>query len=195
MTPALRERAAAWCGLGCLQFFLCEQLAQLGWTGHYSLRRDYISNLGASSLCAAHALMNASFLAQAGLIAAAALLLPSRCLPALARGFLLFSAVGLAMVATHPADRDANTHIGGARIHFICAAAGLLAAGLAGRRPRLSIPAAGVAIAGCLLFGLGSAGLHRVLGPGLLERMAAYPLPLWLAATGYGLLRRPPARL
>src|SRR5271156_5509570 len=31
----------------CFQFFVAEQIARLGWTGHYSMRRNYISDLGA----------------------------------------------------------------------------------------------------------------------------------------------------
>ncbi len=40
-----RLGAALW--LLCFQFFVGEQIARLGWPGHYSMARNYISDLGA----------------------------------------------------------------------------------------------------------------------------------------------------
>ena len=46
-----RRYTLPWVGaclwLFCFQFFIAEQIARLGWTGHYSMTRDSISDLGA----------------------------------------------------------------------------------------------------------------------------------------------------
>ncbi len=188
----LREKLGAGCALGCLQFFVCEQLARLGWPGHYSMRVKYISDLGERSLCAAHAVMNASFFAQALLIAGAALLLPRRLAPGVPRAALLLAALGLAVVALAPADVNSNLHISGARLHFAAGSLGLLlwgAPGMFRSRARAvagaALCAAAVAIAGDMLLIVASGPIVNLLGPGTVERMAAYPLPLWLAFTGF----------
>ncbi len=65
--------------LFCFQFFVGEQIARLGWTGHYSMARDYISDLGACawrlrSVLALHWVMNGSFVLQGLLIVFGAVL-------------------------------------------------------------------------------------------------------------------------
>ncbi len=221
MSPRVSERfrgpsrqVGAWCALACSQFFLCEQLARLRWPAHYSMAANYISDLGEASLSSAHALMNSSFGLQAILIAAASLLLPRLFAPTLlgrlARGLLLFSALGLALVATNPADRNLSFHVAGAGLHFLCGALGMLLAGfsrilygraLGSRLPpramreiRITLLFAGIAVAGDLLLAFG--GTHAFLRQGTVERLAAYPLPLWLVYSGYRVLREPePSRL
>ena len=192
-----------------MQFFVCEQLARLGWPGHYSLRTNYISDLGARSLCAAHALMNASFLTQSILIAASALLLPRRSAAAAlawpARVALLQSALGLLAVSAYPEDLDMNTHLWGAKVHFLIGTLAMLlaACGLLSRRREpgvgtqisITLLFAGLAAAGDLLLLPQYASVQALLGLGLVERLAAYPLPLWLAWTGYQVLKAPQAPL
>src|SRR3954454_18403163 len=68
----LRWGALAW--LLTLQFFVVETIAQSRYAGPYSRADDTISALGTGH-SAAHQLMNASFVLQAGLILAGALLL------------------------------------------------------------------------------------------------------------------------
>ena len=72
----LRWGALAW--LLTLQFFLVETIAQFRFEGSYSRADDTISALGTGH-SAAHQLMNASFVLQAGLILVGALLLRPRC--------------------------------------------------------------------------------------------------------------------
>ena len=177
--------------LGCLQFFVCEQLARLGWQGHYSLRSNYISDLGTLG-CAAtcshlHALMNASFAIQGVLIAGGALLLRRSLLPGvwggLAFTLLLLSALGVSMLAYAPSDVDA----------MLCAAPALWRSRRgrsASTRPtaRAAFFFGAVATLGDLLLVLGGPA-QATLGVGTLERFAAYPLPLWLALTGALALR------
>lgn len=198
-------RAGAWAWLGCLQFFVAEQVARFGWQGHYSFRSNYISDLGARSCTAAicshwHALMDGSFLLQGLLIAAGAVLLPRRVSPGAlgwaSRALLLLSALGVAVVGYSPEDVDTNLHISGARLHFGCGSLAMLLWGLAITVRRHGTPgavpaflAAGIAIFGDILLYLGAGPIQNMLGAGLVERLAAYPLPLWLAWTGWTLLR------
>ncbi len=207
-TRACAGAAFAW--LGCLQFFVAEQIARFGWQGHYSFRSNYISDLGARSCTAAtcshwHTLMDGSFLLQGLLIATGAVLLPRRLSPGAfgwaVRVLLLLSALGVAIVGYSPEDVDANFHISGARLHFGCGSLAMLLWGLASVLRRHDIPsampaflAASVAIFGDALLYLGTGSLQNMLGIGSVERLAAYPLPLWLAWTGWTLLRKRPKR-
>jgi len=198
--------AGAWAWLGCLQFFVAEQMARFGWQGHYSFRTSYISDLGARGCTVAicshwHALMDESFLLQGVLIAAGAMLLPRRLSPGAlgwaARVLLLLSALGVAVVGYSPEDVDINLHISGARMHFGCGSLAMLLWGLGIMMQRhgtlgatqAAFLAAGVAIFGDMLLYLGTGPVQNMLGAGLVERLAAYPLPLWLAWTGWVLLR------
>ena len=206
-----KARLGAWLWLLCVQFFVAEAVATLGWAGHYSYRNNYISDLGAVT-CAHgcshwHALMNASFLVQGLLIAGGALLLPRRFSPGwlgrLARVFLLLAALGISMIAHAPEDVDANMHIFGARLHFLCGSFAMVCWGLALLRSErrftpqvnFALLAAAAAGFGDLLLVFGNSQTAAVLGPGTVERIAAYPFPLWLVWTGWTLLRLPgPAR-
>jgi hypothetical membrane protein len=209
-------RAAAWLWLACLQFFVCEQVARLGWLGSYSFRRNYISDLGAlggaaegvvgSAAGAAagwsplHAVMNGSFGAQSVLIAGGALLWSRRATPGwpgwVARVYLLLSAVGLLVVATNPEDVAPRVHVLGAELHFACASLGMLFWGLGavlyrrGEAAAAAILAGSVAIFGDLVLALGHSAVLTGLGAGLMERCAAYPLPLWLAYMGWRQVRK-----
>lgn len=194
------------CSAACLQFFLAEAAAALRWPGHYSYRKNYISDLGAAAcahVCSPwHALMNASFGLQGGLIAAGALLLPRRLSPGvagtLARVALVFAALGVATVGIAPEDRNMNVHLMGARTHFLLGTLAMLFWSVAlplHRRRTLALPPSlrsagpallGFAIAafGDVLLVFGNAQTFAMLGGGTVERLAAYPLPLWLAWTG-----------
>lgn len=200
----MRAGALAW--LGCLQFFVAEQVARFGWQEHYSFRTNYISDLGAricsTAICSHwHALMDGSFLLQGVLIAAGAVLLPRPVSPGApgwaARVLLLLSALGVAVVGYSPEDVDTNLHISGARLHFGCGSLAMLLWGFASVMRHHGVPkaaqraffAAGIAICGDMLLYLGSGKVNDMLGTGLVERLAAYPLPLWLAWTGWTLLR------
>ncbi len=194
------------CWLASLQFFLAEAATTLGWPGHYSYRDNYISDLGAATcgrVCSPwHTLMNASFVTQGVLIAAGALLLPRRLSPGatgvLARAALIFAALGVAVVGFAPEDINLNVHIMGARTHFLASTLAMLFWGLAlvfSRQKTVGLPRAlrtgspallafGVAAFGDVLLVLGNAQTAAMLGGGIVERLAAYPLPLWLAWTG-----------
>lgn len=205
-----RMRLGAWLWVGCLQFFVAEEVARLGWTGRYSLRWNYISDLGrvsCSAVCSHwHAVMNGSFLLQGLLIAGGALLVRQEAVRGrvsrmgqLARVCLVVSGAGLVLVATHPEDVDTAVHVVGAELHFGFASVAMLLWWLGCMRDGsrdgwrrgawVALGAAAVAIFGDVVLSVGAAkGLLAGLGPGLVERLAAYPLPLWLAWTGVQML-------
>ena len=188
-----------------MQFFIAEAVATLGWTGRYSYRNNYISDLGSTACGQAcshwHALMNASFTLQGALIAGGALLLPRRVSPGAfgvgARVFLLLAALGMLMIGHAPEDVDANMHIFGARLHFLCGSLAMVCWGLAllrararyAAQARLALAAAAVASCGDFLLVFENSRSAALLGPGTIERIAAYPFPLWLAGMGFVLLR------
>ncbi len=199
----MRERLGAGCWAGCLQFFVVEAVTALRAAGHYSYRNNYISDLGAAG-CAHgcspwHALMNLSFFVQGVLIGAGTLLLPRRFSPGwlggVARSALMLAALGLIAVSVAPEDVDMNLHISGARTHFLAGTIGMLFWGLSvvrgGHRAsgaRAALIAFAAAAFADLLLVFESGPVSMTLGGGVLERLAAYPLPLWLAWTGWSLL-------
>jgi hypothetical membrane protein len=187
----LRWGALAW--LLTLQFFVVETVAQFRFQGSYSRTDDTISALGAGD-SAAHQLMNASFVLQAGLILAGALLLR----PALLRSagqvapvLLAASAAGVLLVGIFPSDGNALVHAIGAVAHFVGGGLGLIALAYA-VRPRSEILGTALAVLG--LVGTAATvffltGVTEYLGEGGTERVAAYPIPLGLALAGVALWR------
>ena len=115
---------------------------------------------------------------------------------------LLLAAFGVYDVAIAPEDVDINKHIFGAGLNFFAAALAMLfwsiALALHGRKrgPGRSRQA-WVTFAAALAAGIGIRLVYHpidpvnaFLGTGTVERLAAYPLPLWLAWTGWTVLRR-----
>jgi hypothetical membrane protein len=192
VTPnRLRWGALAW--LLTLQFFVVETIAQARYEGAYSRADDVISDLGASD-SAAHQLMNASFVIQAGLILAGALLLR----PVLLRGagqvapvLLSAAAAGVLLVGVFPSDGNALVHAIGAVAYLVGGGLGLIALAYA-VRPRSEILGTTLALLG--LVGTAATvffvtGVTEYLGEGGTERVAAYVLPLGLALAGISLWR------
>jgi hypothetical membrane protein len=187
----LRWGALAW--LLTLQFFVVEAIAQARFEGAYSRVDDVISDLGASD-SAAHQLMNASFVVQAGLILAGALLLR----PWLLRGagqvapvLLGASAIGVLLVGVFPSDGNALMHAIGAVAHLVGGGLGLIALAYA-VRPRSEVLGTTLALLG--LIGTAATvffltGVTEFLGEGGTERVAAYVVPVGLALAGVGLWR------
>jgi hypothetical membrane protein len=187
----LRWGALAW--LLTLQFFVVETIAQARYQRSYSRADDTISALGAAN-SAAHQLMNGSFVLQAGLILAGAVLLR----PALLRSagqvapvLLAASAIGVLLVGVFPTDGNALVHAIGAVAHFVGGGLGLIALAYA-VRPRSEI--LGTALAALGLVGTAATvffltGVTEYLGKGGTERVAAYVLPVGLAMAGAALWR------
>jgi hypothetical membrane protein len=194
-----RWGGALW--VGCLQFFVAEAVAAAGFVGSYSFRRNYISDLGALS-CAGggcsplHALMNASFVLQGVLIFAGAVvvwpLFPTG-LAKLALGLVAASGLGVAIVGLAPEDAMPGWHYLGAAENLLFCNAGAALLGLALLREGSAPRAVGLFSLSFGLIGLGGLaglafGYDFGLGLGGVERVAAYPFPLWIAGMGAWLI-------
>lgn len=208
-----RERAGAMLWIACLQYFLAEALAIQGWSGAYSLTANYISDLGAighsgaagcdamaGAACSTrHALMNASFLLQGALIAGGAALarpgFPRGRLFAVALALIAASGAGVFVVGLAPEDVAPGPHYLGAAENLFCCNAGMTAMGIALLRwrpeaRRMALIALAAGAAGLAGFAGLALGIDFGLGVGGVERVAAYPFPLWLAGFGAVLARR-----
>ena len=198
----------------CLQYFAAEAISIIGWRGPYSLSENYISDLGAvgcggaaaglngqtGALCSPlHAVMNTSFVLQGLLIVAGALgvgpMFPAGKL--WAGGLLLagLSGLGVFIVGLAPEDAMPAIHYLAAAENLFCsnAAMTLLGVAMLGFRPETRLMGALTLCAGLIgLFGFACLGTHAYLGLGVggIERITAYPFPLWLAAMGALLLWR-----
>jgi hypothetical membrane protein len=192
--------------LFCFQFFVAEQISRLGWTGSYSMTRDYISDLG-SARSSLHWVMNGSFVLQGFLIFFGAVLV-RRIFPAgwIYRVVLLLLAiagVGVLAVGVFPEDVNFQSHILGAVANFLGGNLAMVLLGLVMIRRSVCLPSS-ARWRSWITFALGSVGLlatvslafrgapsWEALGwnAGTVERLAAYPLPLWLTWTGFLMLR------
>jgi hypothetical membrane protein len=190
VTPnRLRAGAIAW--LLTLQFFVVETIAALRFAGPYSRVDDVISDLGTSASASAQ-LMNASFVLQAALILAGALLLRPA-LPGLsgrvAPVLLELAAAGVLMVGVFPSDGHSALHATGAVLHLVCGGMGLIALAYS-VRPRSEALGTTLALLGLVGLAMTTffiAGVTQYLGEGGTERAAAYVIPLGLALTGASL--------
>lgn len=206
-------RAGAILWLLCCQFFVAEQLARVNVRGPYSMTHSSISDLGAlhlfgfraaeaTSYSPLHLLMNASFLLQGVLIffGARGVRRLFRRTTLIRTAMLLFelSALGVFVVGLAPEDFAVDVHVLAATLHFVCGSVAMLLLGLGLLRRTnqlagLVTTGAGMfALVATLLLALGQTSAWSGLGwpVGLVERMAAYPLPLWLTGCGLVLLRR-----
>ena len=195
---------------GVALFFALHLYAESAWQNPaYSWAANNISDLGnvhcqpwgddGRYVCSPrHDAMNAGFIIQgaAALVGLAAVSLRrSRSARTRSAGALLLAAgAGWILAGVWPADVDENRHVLGALLIMILGNIGLaLGPAVPGeaRRIRWAAPVLGaVGLAGAALFFTGS---DLGLGPGGMERVAAYPLPAWMLITGLALLfgRRP----
>jgi hypothetical membrane protein len=137
-----------------------------------------------------------SFLVQGVLIFAGAVVvwpLFPRGLARLALGLIAASGLGVAVVGLAPEDAAPGWHYLGAAENLLLSNTGAALIGAALLREKRAPRAVGLLSLGFGLIGLaGLAGLAvRVdfgLGAGVIERIAAYPFPLWLAGMGVWLV-------
>jgi hypothetical membrane protein len=213
-----RRFTVPWVGaclwLFCFQFFIAEQIARLGWSGHYSMTRDYISDLGAvrcsvsGSVCSSlHWVMNGSFVLQGFLIFFGAVLV-RRLFPAgwvywIAMALLALAGLGVLVIGLFPEDTSLRQHILGAAANFLGGSLAMIMLGLVMIRRSVCQPAA-MRWKSWITFAAGAVGLLATLAlafrgtpswtavgweAGTVERLAAYPLPLWLTWTGLLMLK------
>lgn len=207
VNPLTRLGALAW--FSAVQFFIAQVVVALAWFRPYSLKHDYISNLGDTScgpdavaavagVCSPrHALMNASFIAIGITMALGGLLAREAFVPgwrrALAVGFFCLAGAGVVLVGANPENQWTEAHAFGAGLNFLFGNVALVLFGLAlpaSRRAlsRLSVVSGVVGLAGTVLF---VAGIYLGLGVGGMERVAAYPMSTWQVMAGIALWRWP----
>ncbi len=176
------------------------------------MARNVISDLGAvysfgltahetNSYSTLHALMNASFTLQGLLIFFGALLVrrrfPARALTRAAFLLLELSGLTLCIVGLAPEDVNGLAHVLAAAVHFVSGSLAMLLLGIPLLKTNqvagfLSAAAGTIALAATLLLGCRQTAVWSSLGwpIGTVERVAAYPLPLWLSGMGLALLTR-----
>jgi hypothetical membrane protein len=187
----LRWGALAW--LLTLQFFVVEAIVASRFGGSYSRTDDTISALG-TGRSPAHQLMNTSFVVQAALILAGAVLLRPVLLRAagkVAPVLLGLSAVGVLLVGVFPSDGNALVHASGAVAHLVGGGLGLIALAyvVRARSEMLGTTLALLGLIGTAATAFFLTGVTEYLGVGGTERVAAYVIPIGLAVAGTALWR------
>jgi len=199
---------ACW-AVGVVQYAVAQVVAAAAWTRPYSLKNDYISDLGNTAcgmfhvphgtsyyVCSpSHAVMNASFIIFGVLTIAGALLL-QRIWPAgrLARWALILwvlSGLGKIIVGLVPENTNIGLHLIGA-LNVPLGSIAILLLSLVIRRSSRALATIGIlaAVVGLVGSFLSTAGqyagssLYLRLGVGGAERLASYPGSLWMLMIG-----------
>lgn len=203
----VRVGAIIW--MFAIQFFIAQAVVQSAWTTPFSLTQNFISDLGnttcapypldsTSYVCSPwHAWMNASFILLGLTVLFGSALLHST----FPRGWgrviglmlLAWAGIGIIAVGVYPENENIELHRIGAAGHFVLGNLGMAVLGVAlwqahGRRgwAAYSIASGVVGLVATALF---ITDHFLGLGIGGMERVAAYPLPLWLMFTGFSIFR------
>ena len=208
-SPIRSTASAAIIWITAVQFFIAQAVVQLGWTTPFSLRENFISDLGnttcgpypldsAMYVCSPwHAWMNASFILFGVQIIVGTFLFFRSAPFSLARtlGWVLvfLAGPGVILVGIYPENGSIELHRLGAALNFVCGNLGMAALGIATRsiepwnRTWLFTTIAGVV--GAVATVLFVEEVFLGLGIGGMERLAAYPLPVWMIFVGVYWLR------
>jgi hypothetical membrane protein len=208
--PLVRLGAIIW--LLAIQFFIAQIIVQLAWTTPFSLAANYISDLGNTTcgpypagssmyVCSPwHAVMNTSFFALGVIILVGAALVyrafPAGYMRTIGLVLLALAGPGEMLVGLFPENVNITPHAIGAAAHFVSGNLGIVVLGIAiaargGQKP-LAIFSIILGSLGLLATALFVSGYYLGLGIGGMERIAAYPLPIWLIVMGITLLQAPP---
>ena len=199
---SIRLGAAVW--ILAIQFFIAQFVVQSAWTTPFSLTKNYISDLGNTAcgpypsdssmyVCSPwHAWMNASFILLGLTILFGAVLIRGDFLPGrmLAAGLSLIGLAGPGLIAVglFPENMNIAAHKIGAGGQFISGNLGLVVLGVAMLQARhwsvLAVYSIASGVVGLLATALFVSDLYLGVGIGGMERLAAYPLPLWLVVAG-----------
>lgn len=193
------------------QFFVAQVIVQSRWTTSFSWATNYISDLGNtkcgfypagtdSYVCSPwHTLMNFSFLLQGVIIMVGALMFARQALwcwgwlAHLVLPLLIVTALGIAGVGVFPEDVNNRAHVISAGTQFLTGNTAMIVFGIAlGSLKQcggLAIVSAALGITGLLATVLFATGYDFGLGVGGMERVAAYPLPIWLVTVGVLIVR------
>jgi hypothetical membrane protein len=205
----VRLGALAW--LLAAQFFVAQVAVASAWTTPFSLKTRFISDLGNTAcgpypnpssviVCSPwHAGMNASFIIVGITMAAGAILTRSAFKAgwrrSLAVALFVAAGVGVLIVGVYPENEAITNHSIGAGVNFICGNTALVLFGLAVpstlSRPHFisfSITSGVVGLVSTVLF---VSRYDLGLGPGGIERLAAYTTSTWQIVAGLVVLRQP----
>ena len=146
-----------------------------------------------------HTWMNASFILLGLIILVGAALVPTAFPPERSRaaGLMLLALAGAGIIAVglFPEDVNITYHRLGAAAHFILGNLAMVALGIAlwtaHRRPVLAVYTTVSGVVGLLATALFVSEHYLGMGTGGMERLAAYPLPLWLIVAGISFVRYP----
>lgn len=207
MTKSVRRRAAACCWAAGAQYFAAELVSAAAWRDPaYDWARNFVSDLGARTTgvnegrvvnSPRHAVMNVSFVALGVLTPAGAWLfapsVPRRSWRRLAVALASLHGVGIAGVGLQPTEPGVGE--GRRAVHYLAAACAIgggnllllaASAGLASTRPGQSV------VTGVLGVVASTASatmlLTEVRHPGIVERVAGWPVTVWTTGTGIVLL-------
>jgi hypothetical membrane protein len=194
-----------------VEFFIAQIVVQSAWVTPFSLTQNFISDLGNTTcgpypldsgnyVCSPwHTWMNASFILL-GLIILAGAALVRTAFPrgrSRAAGLMLLALAGAGIIAVglFPEDVNITYHRLGAAAHFVLGNLSMVALGVAlGQarlRPALAVYSIVSGVVGLLATALFVSDHYLGMGIGGMERLAAYPLPLWLIVAGSSLARNP----
>ena len=197
-----------------IQFFVAQIMVQSAWVTPFSLRQNFISDLG-NTTCAPyppdsemyvcspwHIWMNASFILLGLIILVGGAqihkVFPRGRTRIVGLALLGLAGTGIIAVGLFPEDVNITYHRLGAAAHFVLGNLGMAVLGVAmmqdRRRPTLAVFSMVSGLVGLLATALFISEHYLGLGIGGMERLAAYPLPLWLIVVGISFLsnlRRP----
>ena len=207
-TVTVRLGALAW--LLAAQFFVAQVAVASAWTMPFSLKTRFISDLGNTAcgpypnpssviVCSPwYVGMNASFIIV-GITMAAGAILASSAFRAgwrrsLAVALFVAAGVGVLMVGVYPENENITNHAIGAGINFVGGNAALILFGLAlpstPARHWLMWFSITAGIAGLVSTALFVSRHDLGLGPGGIERFAAYTTTTWQIVAGLVILRQ-----
>lgn len=188
-----------------LQYLVAQFVVAAAWPVPFSLKNNYISDLGNTSctlydglyVCSPlHLLMNLSFVVFGVTIAAGSVLIFSqlRRTKATVFGFSLMalSGIGTVMVGLFPENGSNSLHTVGAVLGLVVGNVSIVVLGLVVREMshwfRVYSVVSGVV---CLVaFVLFLAEIYVGIGRGGMERLVSYPFTVWMILHGVSLLRR-----
>ena len=205
--PVVRSGAIAW--VVAAQFFIAQIVVATAWLRPFSLKTDYISDLG-NTVCAVtlanseravcspwHLAMNVSFMVLGITMIIGAWLtrdaFKSGWVRTLAAVLFTLAGIGVFIVGVYPENTNNARHVLGAGLNFVSGNIALIVFGLAlAQRPahrslmRFSVFAGVLGMLATLLF---VSGNYLGIGLGGMERVAAYPMTVWQIVAGIAFLR------
>jgi hypothetical membrane protein len=209
--PSSRTHVGAVAWVLSVQFFITQVVVASAWVRHFSLKTDYISDLGntvctvslansAHAVCSPwHLAMNVSFMVLGVTMIIGAVntrhAFPPGWVRTLASVLFSLAGIGVFVVGVYPENTVRELHALGAGLNFMGGNIAMIVFGLAlAQRPphpalrNFSIISGALGLLGTLLF---VSGHYLGLGLGGMERVAAYPMTVWQIVAGLTFLRSP----